>query len=84
MVHLPNIFNEGKCGYCGNNFDNKEVESQWDEKDEQNHHYKSVSCNNCNKENWQKADFVGSGHDSGIEDEQSIDSMIRKVQEGEK
>ena len=82
MVHIPNIFNEGKCGYCSTNFENQEVESQWDELDEQNHHYKSVSCNNCSKKSWVKADFIGSGHDSGIEEEESIESMIRKVQEG--
>ena len=83
MVHISNSFKEGECGYCGNNFEKEETKSEWDEKDEQNHHYKSVSCGKCKKENWLKVDFAGSGHDSRI-DEESIESLIRKVQEGEK
>jgi hypothetical protein len=68
----------GACDYCSNNFE-KSLDSEWGDRDEQ--HYKSTSCDNCGKKNWLKVDFQGSGHDDSIE-EDSIDSVVRKVREG--
>lgn len=53
-----------QCIYCNKNLKGKEWESFFHAEI----HYKTITCE-CGKENWQKVDFLSSGHDSwdGIE-----------------
>jgi len=71
------------CNYCHNDIALERWNSEWDDEDD-NHHYKSIACNDCGKKNWLKMDFHGSGDDDSLnKEEKSIDSLIRKVQEGD-
>ncbi len=76
----PSIFLE-KCSYCRKTIDLKKWSSAWGENEEQ--HYKKVDCVECGKENWCKAGFHGSGHDSfTVRNVSGIESIVKKVRGG--
>ena len=73
---------EGKCCYCKDSLARDEIKSEWDDHEDDNHHYKCLKCNKCGKKNWCKVCFQGSGHDCELtQEERTIDSVIRRVME---
>jgi DNA-directed RNA polymerase subunit RPC12/RpoP len=79
MEHILRHFRGGICLYCKKPVEKASWNSHWEEDDE--HHYKKVRCDACGKKNWFKVDFHGSGHDAGLEEKYSLESMVRKVVE---
>lgn len=74
------IFKDNKCFYCHQNLNREEWTSRWAENDE--HHYKSLTCCKCGKRNWLQVDFFGSGHDPLLKKDLSpLESMVKKVAE---
>ncbi len=72
------LLSETKCGYCGVMLNSVRA-SQWDGGDD-SFHYKHVDCEGCNRKNWERVDFHGSGHDRS-DDCRTIESILNKVQE---
>jgi hypothetical protein len=71
-----------RCRCCNNKLDKDKWFSEWDNNNHVDMHYKSIVCS-CGKKMWVKLDFLGSGHDHIVEDDNSsIESAVRKVQEG--
>ncbi len=70
-----------KCRRCGKELEEDKWISEWDNKDDLNHHYKSLVCE-CGKKSWVKLDFCGSGHDNMFKKNHlSVESTLRKVRE---
>jgi len=63
---------EKRCGYCA-----KELSEEWDSEWSGSIHYKVNSCS-CGKKHWLIVDFLGSGHDRMMVDEESIDTVLEK------
>ena len=83
MVEELDNLKEGKCVYCKNSLTIDKARSEWDDHDDDDHHYKSLECDKCGKKNWCKVCFYGSGHDCVLtEEERTIDSVIKRVMEG--
>ena len=88
-MHIERVIEEFKkdecvrCHHCGSNIAKEKWDSEWDNKHPDAHHYKSAICE-CGHKIWVKVDFLGSGHDHLLkENPDPIESMIRKVREGE-
>ena len=81
MAEVLDSLESGKCTYCKNKV--SQIESEWDDHDDEHHHYKITRCQGCGKKNWLKVCYHGSGHDCILTDkERSIDSVIKRVMEG--
>jgi DNA-directed RNA polymerase subunit RPC12/RpoP len=89
-MHIEKVIEEFKkddvvrCHHCGTDIAKESWDSEWDDKHPDDHHYKSAVCG-CGHKVWVKVDFFGSGHDNLLkENPDPIESMIRKVREGDK
>ncbi len=79
MEHILKHFKGGNCLYCKKPVEGDLWDSHWEGKDEL--HYKMLKCGECGKKNWFKVDFHGSGHDMGLNERHSLESMVKKVVE---
>lgn len=78
MNRVPSFLREWKCLYCTQGLNKECCYSCWGEVDEQ--HYKIVRCYYCQKKNWIKVDFYGSGHDSLLATEKiTLESIVGRV-----
>ena len=71
----PLRFQDPRCFYCEDGLSKDSCHSRWEGGQ---HHYKILKCD-CGKDNWFKVDFTGSGHDSFVKGNDSIESRVRKV-----
>lgn len=81
MHSFSDHLKEGNCEYCSNKLDVSKSCSEWDDMHHEDHHYHGISCDSCGKKNWTKVDMC-SGHESIFEQKPTVDSILRKVQEG--
>ena len=73
-------FEKCRCQYCRKDLDKSKLDSEWDPREHEIHHYKHILCD-CGKKNWVKVDFSGSGHDNLFSKTTTLESTVKKVRE---
>ena len=73
-----------RCEYC-----DSALEGEWEPEFSESgaQYYKTTTCvvSDCGKKNRVKQEFLGSGHDSVVGNQETeLESILRKVQEGYK
>ena len=64
------------CRHCGEELDQENWVSEWDNQDPFHNHYKSNTCA-CGEKKWIRVDFAGTGHDRVLQDKiTTIDSAM--------
>ena len=78
MKEVPTELQGNLCLYCQSDLIDSSWNTEWGDSEQ---HYKSIKCNSCDKKNWLKVNYLGSGHDNVMEDDTGLEGMVKKVNE---
>ncbi len=75
---IPGVFVDGSCRYCNHTWEEKDWNSEWCENNDR--HYKGLTCSECGKKDRVPVTFEGSGHDNVASGKESVlESTVKLV-----